>query len=93
MTKTNPDPTPDPAREAAILEIAKRDLLFEIDTFEPRRSGADFREVAVWTAERALAAAYEAGRDAGRSAERRRRTPTRCDCPACGRAIQIKPLT
>ena len=66
---------------------------FEIETFEPRRSGEDFREVAVWTVERALIAAYEAGRDAGRAVERRRRTPTRCDCPACGRAIQIKALT
>ncbi len=83
----------DPTRDAAILEIAKRDLLFEIDTFEPRRSGADFREVAVWMAEAALKAAYEAGREAGRTAERRRRTPTRCDCPACGRRIDIFRIT
>jgi hypothetical protein len=82
---------PDPARDAAILEIAKRDLLFE--TLTTSMSNADFREVAVWMVEQALAAAYEAGREAGRVAERRRRTPTRCDCPACGRAIQIKPLT
>ncbi len=83
----------DAARDAAILAIAKRDLLFEIDTFEPRRTGADFREVAVWMAEQALAAAYEAGREAGRSAERKRRTPTRCDCPACGRRIDLFRIT
>jgi hypothetical protein len=41
----------DANRDAAILAIAKRDLLFEIDSFEPRRSGADFREVAVWMVE------------------------------------------
>ena len=64
----------DLARDAAILAIAKRDLLFEIDSFEPRRSGDDFREVAVWMVEEALAAAYEAGREAGRIAERKRRT-------------------
>ena len=79
----------DAIRDAAILAIAKRDLLFEIDSFEPRRSGADFREVAVWMVEQALAAAYEAGR----VAERRRRTPTRCQCPACGREIRITPVT
>ena len=87
MTTTNPN---DPARDAAILEIAKRDLLFE--TLTTRMSSADFREVAVWMVETALAAAYEAGREAGRKTERRRRTPTRCDCPACGRPIEIKPL-
>ena len=83
----------DAIRAAAILAIAKRELLFEIDSFEPRRSGADFREVAVWMVEQALAAAYEAGREAGRKAERRRRTPTRCTCPACGRDIRITPIT
>jgi hypothetical protein len=83
----------DAVRDAAILTIARRDLLFEIDTFEPRRSGDDFREVAVWMVEQALAAAYEAGRDAGRDAERKRRTPTRCQCPACGREIRITPVT
>ena len=83
----------DAIRDAAILAIAKRDLLFEIDSFEPRRSGADFREVAVWMVEEALAAAYEAGREAGRFAERKRRTPTLCQCPACGREIRITPVT
>ena len=83
----------DANRDAAILAIAKRDLLFEIDSFEPRRSGADFREVAVWMVEEALTAAYEAGREAGRVAERKRRTPTFCQCPACGREIRITPVT
>lgn len=82
---------PDPARDAAILEIARRETPFE--TLTRSRSGADFREVAVWTMEQALAAAYEAGREAGRVTERRRRTPTRCKCPACGREIRITPVT
>ena len=83
----------DSVRDAAILEIAKRELLLEIDTFEPRRSGADFREHAIWMVEAALTAAYEAGREAGRIQERKRRTPTRCQCPASGRDIRITPLT
>jgi hypothetical protein len=81
----------DPTRDAAIREIAKRELFLE--TLEPTMSGADFREIAVWMAEAALKAAYEAGREAGRTAERRRRTPSRCDCPACGRRIDIIPIT
>lgn len=81
----------DLTRDAAIREIAKRELFLE--TLEPTMSGADFREIAVWMAETALKAAYEAGREAGRKTEHRRRTPTRCDCPACGRSIEITPLT
>lgn len=77
----------DTARHAAILKIAKRELLFE--TIATQRSSADFREVAVWMVEAALTAAYEAAKEA----ERRRRTPTRCTCPACGRNIEITPLT
>jgi len=73
----------------ALLDIARRELLFEIETFTPRRSGADFREVAVWMVEQALIAAYEAGR----AAERKSRTPTRCQCPACGRDIRITTTT
>ncbi|MBL9149446.1 MAG: hypothetical protein JNM94_12215 [Phycisphaerae bacterium] len=92
----DPAASHDAIRDAAILAIATRDLLFEIDSFEPRRSGADFREVAVWMVEAALTAAYEAGRGAGRQAgcneERKRRTPTRCQCPACGREIRITPV-
>lgn len=76
------------ARSAAILEIARREL--GIDTLERRRSDRlDFHDVAVWTIEAALTAAYEAGR----AAERKRRTPVRCECPACGRSIAIKPIT
>ncbi len=54
------------ARDAAILAIANRDLLFEIDTFDPRRNGQDFREVAVWMVEQALTAAYESGRQSAK---------------------------
>jgi len=86
-----PDPKPDAARDAAILAIAKDETPFP--TLDRTFSGADFREVAVWTMEQALAAAYEAGREAGRISERRRRTPARCQCPACGREIQITPVT
>jgi hypothetical protein len=82
---------PDAERDAALLEIARRETPFE--TLTRTRSGADFREVAVWTMEQALAAAYEAGREAGQRDERRRRTPTRCECPACHREIRIAQLT
>ena len=66
----------DPTRDTAIREIARRELL--IETLDRRMSDRlDFHDVAVWTVEAALAAAYEAGRDAGRIAERKRRTPHR----------------
>lgn len=86
--KTN-DPTRDAAiRHTTIREIAKRELL--IETLERRKRDAlDFHDVSVWGVEAALIAAYEAGREAGRTAERKRRTPTRCQCPACGREIRI----
>ena len=88
----NQPPSRDPARDAAVREIAKRELL--IETLDRRmRDALDFHEVSVWCVEAALEAAYEAGRDAGRRAERRRRTPTRCQCPACGREIRITPVT
>ncbi|MFO0873151.1 MAG: hypothetical protein U0575_04160 [Phycisphaerales bacterium] len=78
----------DANRDAAIRDIAKKDLF--IETLERRmRDALDFHEVSVWGVEAALIAAYEAGR----AAERRRRTPTQCECPACGRRIDIKPLT
>ena len=83
---TNPSPN-DVARDAAILEIARRETPFQ--TLTPTRSGADFHEVAVWTIEQALTAAYEAGREA----ERRERPPLNCECPACGRDIEIRSLT
>jgi hypothetical protein len=87
----------DRARDAAIRhttisEIARRDLL--IETLERRKRDAlDFHDVSVWGVEAALIAAYEAGREAGRIAERKRRTPTHCTCPACGRDIRITPVT
>jgi len=51
-------------RDAALAEIA-RDLL-GIETLETRKSDdLDFHDLAVWTIERALTVAYEAGRLAG----------------------------
>ncbi len=82
MTTTN-----DATRTDAIRQIAMRDLF--IETLEPRgRDALDFHDVSVWGVEAALAAAYEAGR----IAERAQRPPTRCNCPACGRRIEITPL-
>jgi hypothetical protein len=78
----------DTARDAALLEIATREL--RVETLETRRSDRlDFHDTAVWSIKAALEAAYEAGR----LAERKRRTPTRIDCPACRRTIEIRPLT
>jgi hypothetical protein len=78
----------DTARTAAIRTIAAREL--GIETLETRRSDSlDFHDVAVWTLEAALVAAYEAGRGAAR----RERTPTIVDCPACGREIRITQVT
>jgi len=65
-----------------LLAIAER---LGFPTLETRSDRRDFREVAVWTLRDALMRAYEAGR---RSAP-----PTRCTCPACGRDIEIRPLT
>lgn len=76
----------DPKRDAAIREIAKRETPFE--SLESTRSGADFREIAVWTLEQALVAAYEAGRAAGA----RSRPITRLTCPACKREIDIRTI-
>jgi len=51
-------------RDAALAEIA-RDVL-GIATLETRKSDeADFHDLAVWTIEKALKVAYEAGRFAG----------------------------
>ena len=72
--------TPVPAE---LLAIAER---LGFPTLETRSSDAlDFREVAVLMVRDALRHAYEAGR---RSAP-----PTRVTCPACGRDIEIRPLT
>jgi hypothetical protein len=68
---------------AELLAFAER---LGFPTLETRSSDAlDFREVAVWMVRDALRHAYEAGR---RSAP-----PTRVTCPACGRDIEIRPLT
>ena len=51
----------DPARQRAVEEIARRHLF--IETLERRhRDALDFHQVAVWTVESALQAAYDAGR-------------------------------
>jgi hypothetical protein len=51
-------------RDAALAEIA-RDVL-GIETLETRKSdGLDFHHLAVWSIEKALKVAYEAGRFAG----------------------------
>ena len=72
--------TPIPAE---LLAIAER---LGFPTLETRSSDAlDFREVAVWMVRDALRHAYEAGR--------RSTPPTRVTCPACGRDIEIRPLT
>jgi len=55
---------PTAARDALILEIAKR--RFFIETLETRnRDRLDFHDTAVWVIRSALEAAYEAGRRAG----------------------------
>lgn len=77
---------PDAKRLAALLEIAREHTPFE--TFEETRSGADFREMAVWRLEAALTAAYEAGRAAGVRA----RPIKRVACPACKRDIDIRAI-
>jgi len=69
-----------------LLAIAER---LGFPTLETRSSDAlDFREVAVWQVRDALTRAYEAGRRAAPPPP-----PTRCTCPACGRDIEIRPLT
>ncbi len=65
-----------------LRQIAER---LGFPTLETRSDRRDFREVAVWMVRDALRNAYEAGR---RSAP-----PTRATCPACGRDIEIRPLT
>ena len=80
--------TDDAARERTIWEIAKREL--DIETLATRKSDAlDFYDIGVWGLKAALEAAYEAGR----AAERKRRMPTRCKCPACGRTVEITQVT
>ena len=62
MTTT---PRHDDARDATLLEIAKREL--GLATLETRRSdGLDFSDQSVWSLKAALEAAYEAGRRSAR---------------------------
>lgn len=69
--------------EETIARIARETL--EIDTLETRRSDwLDFHNVAVWSVKEALAAAYEAGRQAP--------PPTRAVCPRCKADIETRPL-
>ncbi len=74
-------------RDQAINDIAREAL--GLQTLETRRSDRlDFHDLAVWTIKDALERAYEAGRTAAPPAP-----PTRCTCPACGRRIDIVPIT
>ena len=70
-------------RDTTVAAIAAETL--NIPTLETRRSDSlDFHEVAVWLLREALEQAYEAGR--------KHAPPTRCVCPACGKAIEIRPI-
>ena len=56
-------PNADAARDAELLEIARRQ--FHLETLETRnRDALDFHDVAVWAIRDALAEAYDAGRRA-----------------------------
>lgn len=69
-------------RDDTIASIAKR--LLDVESLQTTRTSADFREIAVWSVKEALEAAYEAGQKAA--------PPTKTVCPACGRAIETRPL-
>jgi len=57
-------PNPEAARDAQLLEIARRQ--FRIETLETRNwDRLDFHDVAVWASRAALEGAFEAGRRAG----------------------------
>ena len=57
-------PNPEVARDAQLLEIARRQ--FRIETLETRNwDRLDFHDVAVWAIRAALEEAFEAGRRAG----------------------------
>ncbi|MFB2533076.1 hypothetical protein ACEYYA_12980 [Paracoccus sp. p3-h83] len=57
-------PNPEAARDAQLLEIARRQ--FHLETLETRnRDRLDFHDVAVWAIRAALEEAFEAGRRAG----------------------------
>lgn len=75
----------DTTLSAELLAIAER---LGFATLETRNDRRDFSEIAVWTLRDALLSAYAAGRHAAPLG-----APTRCVCPACGRDIEIRPLT
>jgi hypothetical protein len=50
--------------QTILAQIAKQHLL--VDTLNTQKSNADFHEVAVWSIETALKAAFEAGRTAAK---------------------------
>ena len=57
-------PNPEAARDAQLLEIARRQ--FRIETLETRNwDRLDFHDVAVWAIRAAREEAFEAGRRAG----------------------------
>ena len=71
-------------RDTIISAIARDELL--IETLEPRnRDALDFHDVSVRAVKAALERAYEAGRTSA--------PPNRVPCPACGREIEIRPVT
>lgn len=70
-------------RETKLTTIAREAL--GLETLETRNSDRlDFHDTAVWCIKEALERAYEAGRQAAR--------PTRANCPACGRKVDILPV-
>ena len=69
--------------DTIINAIARETLL--IETLEPRgRDSLDFHAVPVGGIRAALIQAYEAGRKAA--------PPVHLTCPACHRAIEIRPI-
>ena len=64
MARARKPADPNAARDAQLLEIAKRQ--FRIETLETRNwDRLDFHDVAVWAIRAALEEAFEAGRRAG----------------------------
>jgi len=55
----------EPSLDQTVERIAREVLGFE--TLTTQKSGADFKEVAVWTVRQALEQAFRAGFEAGRS--------------------------
>lgn len=88
-------PTSHPALREA-MEAAR--VYLDRETLEDRRMDSlDFFDISVASVRHIVQVAFEAGRTAaeaeGAKRERRRRPPVSCECPACGRRIDIVPLT